>query len=195
MRRLVLFGLLALAACQAPQGGFATLPPDSISGGTGDPDRSAILMSATAFAAPSRFAGHPADAARAVANLEYLADTLPTNPRWTGMNPIVGIALGIGRNEARDALGIDPAAPPQQVIDRLYAASRALAVQDAAGATASLDAAPFTAGGGATLTRLAALPPLPRANDAGALAAAELWRMQTDGRAGGAGSDSGGAHP
>lgn len=196
MRRIALLGLLGLAACQAtPPPQYARLPADAFPTPALDPDRSAIFATSTAFASPQPLAGRPADAARAIANLEYLAATLPTNPRWTGMNPTVGIALAIGRSEARAALGIDPAAPAQPVIEGLYAASRALSSQDQAAAAGSLASAPFTAGGNATLMRLAALPPLPRANDAGALAAAEIWRMQTDGREGGAGGSGGGAHP
>ncbi|HYF08952.1 MAG TPA: hypothetical protein VD970_15120, partial [Acetobacteraceae bacterium] len=183
-------------ACQVPPVQTARLPADAVQAGAADPDRAAILATAHAFGAPGTLAGRPADAARAVANLEYLAASLPTDPRWFGMNPTVGLSLARGRDEARAALGIAPDAPPQPVIDRLYAASRALRAQDRTAAETTLAGAPFTAGGAGTLTRLAALPALPRANEAGALALAELWRLQDQGREGGAGGgEGGGAHP
>lgn len=197
MRRLALLGLLGLAACQATAP-VARLPADAVRGGGGDPDRAAILQTAHAFGTPGALAGRPGDAARAAANLEYLASSLPTDPRWTAMNPTVGLSLRRGRDEMRSALGIAPDAPSQPVIDRLFAASRALEASDAGAAAGTLSVAPFTAGGPATLQRLAALPPLPQANRAGVLAAQEMWRIDTEGRdhgGGGGGGGGGGAHP
>lgn len=190
MRRFALLGLMALSACQSPAD-LARLPPDAVQAGGADPDRAVILSTSHAFSSPAPLSGRPAEAARAVANLEYLATSLPTDPRYTQMNPTVGRALALGRAEARGALGIDPGAPTQPVIDGLYAASRALSARDQSAAAAALAAPPFAPG---TLTRLAALPNLPRANEAGVLAAAELWRLQSEGRETGGGGD-GGAHP
>ncbi|MBV1798867.1 hypothetical protein [Siccirubricoccus sp. G192] len=86
------------------------------------------------------------------------------------------------------ALGIPPAAPPQAVVDALYAASRALRVGDTMAAERILAPPLFTAGGGATLQRLAALPPLPSANFATSLAGSEMNRQDQDGgRRGGGG--------
>ena len=195
MRRFAILGLLGLVACQ-PAPNLARLPSDIVPSGGADPDRAAIIVTGTAFSTPANLAGHPMEAARAVANLEYLAASLPYDPRWTGMNPTVGLSLALGRDEARTALGIAGDAPPQPVIDRLYAASRALAAQDRGAAETLLSAPPFTAGGPITLTRLAALPPMPRANEAGVLAVAEMWRLQREGTEGGGGSGGGGgAHP
>ncbi len=194
MRVIALFGLLALSAC-VPFGGFVTLPNDATIGG-GDPDRAAIMVTSHAFSAPGVLAGRPRDAARAAANLEYLAASLPTDPRWTAMSPTVGLSLRRGRDEMRTVLGITGDAPAQPVIDRLFAASRALDASDPRAAEGTLNVAPFTAGGAVTLRRLAALPDLPQANRAAVMAAAEMWRIDTEGRdTGGGGGGSGGAHP
>lgn len=192
MPRLALLGFLALAGCQAVQ--TARLPNDAVMDGVADPDRVVIISTSSAFSAPSVLAGRPAEAARAAANLEYLAVAMPTDPRFTSMNPTVGLSLAQGRDEMRRALGIARDAPPQQVIDRLYGASRALTANDRAAAAAILAVPPFTAGGPATLARLDALPPLPRANEAGVMALEEMWRLQREGLESGAGG-AGGAHP
>ena len=60
-----------------------------------------------------------------------------------------------------DALGIAGDAPPQAVVDGLFAASRALRLGNAAAAEQAL-AAPAFPDGRMTLARLASLPDLPR---------------------------------
>ncbi len=84
------------------------------------------------------------------------------------------------RPEWRAALGIPPTAPPQAVIDQLYAASRALRAGDPARAASALPQSLFPAGGRATLDRLAALPPLPRTAAATAYAERALLRSDSD---------------
>ncbi|PZW43563.1 hypothetical protein C8P66_11524 [Humitalea rosea] len=160
----LLGGLALLTACAAagPPPPPADLPADSVTGAE-DPTRAAIFATAYAFGAPSRLAGRPADAAEAVARLEYLATEIPTGPRWVAFDPTVGLMLRQGAAEARQVLGIPPDAAPQRVIDALYAAHRALAADDRAGAAAALPPAVFPAGAEATLARLAALPALPAA--------------------------------
>src|SRR5688500_15483814 len=75
-------------------------------------------------------AGRPADAARAVGQLEYLATEMPSGPRWREFDPTVGPALQQARQEERAILGIAPQAPPQAVIDALYGTARALQAGD-----------------------------------------------------------------
>lgn len=182
MRRfgpLVLLLLPPLLGCAAPMpsaGPNAELPVDTVAG-AGDPTRSAILNTAYVFAAPTSVHGQPAAAARAVAQLEYLAVEIPGGPRWVGVNPVVGVELGRARAEARGLLGIASDAPPQAVIEGLYAAGRALRAGDGATAERSLNPHIFTAGPAATLRRLAALPPMPRANFATSLAQSEMYRL------------------
>ncbi len=190
--------LLAATGCAAvAPGPSASLPPDAVVG-AGDDTRAAIFSTATAFATPATLADRPAEAARALAQLEYLAVEIPSGPRWVGVNPTVGMELVAARDDARAALGIAPGAPPQAVIDQLYGASRALRRGDQAAAERSLSPAVFRGGGAATLRRLAALPPLPRANHAAALAQAELYRLDRQdgqgGDGGGSGGGSGGYH-
>src|SRR5918995_1771278 len=77
--------LAAAAACapsgQRPRQGPVSLPADAVQG-AGDPARAAILEAAHPFGNPARLAGRPAEAARAVADLEYLPSEIPNGPPW-----------------------------------------------------------------------------------------------------------------
>lgn len=173
--------LLLVASCApGPLPPGASLPPDAVQG-AGDPTRAAIITTANVFAAPGSIAGQPALAARAVAQLEYLVVEIRAGPRWVGFAPNVSLELEKARPEVRSALGIDPAAPPQPVIDSLYAASRALTAGDRAALDRILVPPLYPAGPAATLQRLSALPFLPQANFGTALAEREMNRLDTEG--------------
>jgi hypothetical protein len=183
--------VLAAAACapfgQRPQQhGSVSLPADAVQG-AGDPTRAAILNAAYAFGSP---AGRPAEAALAVAQLEYLASEIPGGARWREFDPTVGLALRNAREEVRSALGIQAQAPPQAVVDALFGASRALRANDNAAARRIL-APPVFPNGAQTLQRLADLPLLPTANQATSRAAFELDRVGRTGGQGGGGAGGG----
>jgi hypothetical protein len=109
---------------------------------------------------------------------------IPTGARWVGFSPVVSLEFKQAQPELRSALGIDPAAPPQTVIDSLYAASRALMAGDNAAVERTLAPPIYPAGAAATLQRLSALPVLPHANFATSLALGEMNRLDDDGRHG-----------
>jgi hypothetical protein len=191
IRTAALALFLPLVAC-APQQSvpFAVLPQDATTG-VGDPTRAAIIGGAYTFTRPHSIAGQPAAAARAVAQLEYLATEIPTGPRWTEFSPLVGMELHGARQEMRGALGIAPTAQPQLVVDGLFAASRALRAGDGRGAEQAL-VAPAFADGRVTLARLQTLSPTPRAQTAMALAMQELNRLDQDRQATEQNGDGGG---
>jgi len=177
--RAALLCLPLLAGCgavQQPPNGWATLPNDAVVG-AGDPVRAAILNTAYVFGNPGSVAGRADQAARAVANYEFLTVELPYGARWRGFNPAVATELAAGQREVLNAFGIAPNAPTQQVVDSLYAASRALRAGDQAAAERILSQPAFTLGGPATLQRLAAMPVLPRASAAARFAEGELDRQ------------------
>ena len=187
--------LLAAVGCAPagprPQHGFVSLPSDAVQG-AGDPTRTAILNAAYVFGSPASLNGRPAEAARAVAQLEYLASEIPSGARWREFDPTVGLALQGARQEARAALGIAREAPTQAVVDALFATSRALGAGDGWAAQRLL-APPAFPNGPRTLERLSSLPPLPAANRATSRAAAELDRVDRIG-GGGGGDGGGGGH-
>jgi hypothetical protein len=188
--------LAALAAACTPGPSFSprdwvSLPPDAVVG-AGDPTRSAILNTAYAYGTPASLAGRPAEAAVAVAQLDYLASEITFGPRWREFDPTVGLLLQRARGEVRGYLGIAQDAAPQAVIDTFYTASRALRANDRVAAERIL-APPVVPNAGQTLARLAAMPLLPIANQATTRAAQELDRMgRIDGRGGGGGGGGGG---
>jgi len=170
--------LLGIAGCapQAPQAPSVRLPNDAIAG-AGDPMRSALIGASSAFANQNRLAGQPAAAARAIAQMEFVAAELPRDPRFTSLSPTVPPQLRAARVEWRTALGIAPEAPPQEVVTTLFQAARALDNGVPSAAAASLPISVFGAGGNVTLARLAALPSLPVTNNA-AVAAADALRSR-----------------
>jgi hypothetical protein len=166
IRRSALLVGLTVAAC-APQGPPPTLP-QSLGGGTAAVGRDPVVVvgqSAVGFFRNPQ-ANQPAEAARAIAELEWLADTLPRNPRWqtasaTGLNE-----LQQARWQARSALGIPQSAPAQGVINGLAAAAQAIEANNQAALASALPAAVFPAGPQGTVQRLSAPPSVPSAMQA-----------------------------
>ena len=109
---------VGLAACAVPPPpDTATLPFAAF--GTLDNDVAAANQAAWAFAAPSRTANDPVDAARAAAGVDYLAGELSSNPRWVAVSPFTKQEMLQGRVDVRRALGIVPSAPSQVVVNAL----------------------------------------------------------------------------
>ncbi len=166
MKRSVALCLLAgaLTAC-----GVATTPDTATMPLTnaGTPimsDQGAIGLSSYVLGVPSRYVGHPVDAARALAGIEYLAGALYSNPRWVGIPAQTKQLTLQGRYEIRQLLAVPPDARSQWVVDGLIAASNALAGQDLAAAEKALPPNVFGLGPQRTIALLSNLPPLPAAN-------------------------------
>ncbi len=158
LRRSAVLLTLLVAAC-APEGPPPTLPgaPTAMVGR--DPTVAVGQSVIGFFRAPQ--ANQPAAAARAIAELEWLADTMPRNPRWqtasaTGLNE-----LAQARWEARNALGIPRNAPTQGVIDGLSAAAGAIESNNQTALTAALPRSIFPLGPAATVQRLSQPPAVP----------------------------------
>jgi len=167
--------LLPLFACGPVMPG-ASLPPDAVLGGQ-DPMRAAIYSSSYAFNNPRGLAD-PAVAARASAQLEYLAVNVPQDPRYS-FTPTLAGQLATARDEMHAALGVAPTAPPQAVVEGLYGASRALSLRDQGAAAAALSPAVFP-NPQLTLARLSAPGPLPASAVATAQAEREQLRFEQD---------------
>lgn len=178
MQRRALLSALILSGCAegltTPE--TARLPRDSIEG-AGDPTRAAVSRAAYAFANQATLNGRPGEAARAIADMEFLAASLPSDPRFQQRDPLLPVRLAQARTEWRQALGIAPDAPAQPLIDRLYAVWRAMRAGDPEVAAATIPATLIPPGGQAVLARLGALPPLPQT----ALAASAAARVQIEG--------------
>jgi hypothetical protein len=187
----ILAAMLLMAACtpipDRPPHGPVTMPADATPIAR-DPMRTAITEAAFAFQSSGNLAGRPADAARAVAQYEFITAELPYTPRWRdqgGGGGVSGPALMAALPELRGTVGIAPNAPAQQVVDSLFAAARALRAGDRAAAERVLSTPHFTRGGAGTLQVLTELPAMPQVSTAVGRAAAELDRPS--GRDGGSG--------
>lgn len=166
---------LPLIACGPIQPG-ATLPFDAVQGAQ-DPMRAAIYSSSYAFNNPGGLRD-PAVAARASAQLEYLAVNVPQDPRYS-FTPTLAGQLAAARGEMHAALGISPSAPPQAVVEGLYNASRALSARNSGAAADALSPAVFP-NRQATVARLASLGPLPLSAVATAQAEREQLNFERD---------------
>ncbi len=163
LRRSVLLTVLAAAAC-APATPPPTLPAGPSGAVTTDPITVARQNAAAFFMSPQ--AGKPAEAARAIADIEFLAGAVPSDPRWQSQSGNAVTQLAQARNEARRALGIAPQAGAQAVIDGLMSAATALEANDRAGVARALPRNVFTAGPEQTVRRLATPPRVPSASAA-----------------------------
>lgn len=155
--------VLVLGAC-GPAAPPATLPPE-LGPGQAFVTRGPVVVVAQQvsefFRVPQ--AGQPAAAARAIARLEWLADTVPGDPVWQTVGGTTTAALGSARWEARTALGVSTRTPAQPVIDGLAAAAQAIDANDRAALAQALPRSVFPLGPEATVQRLSAPPAVPSA--------------------------------
>jgi len=155
---------LAAAGCAA-----ATPPPDTATiplwaAPYWPDDDTAIMHAEWAWADPARTHGIPAEGTRAVAEIDYLAGELSSNPRWVGMSPFAKMRMLQARGDVRRVLGIAPDAPSQAVVTPLIAALAAMDAGNQRQVMASLSSPVFTLGPERTLAALSTLPYVQTAN-------------------------------
>ncbi|MBR0682309.1 hypothetical protein GXW74_17590 [Roseomonas eburnea] len=181
-RRLLLLTPLLAAACEELRTPAA--PPPAVLAGApqaGAPLRAAVQATAAAFAREgAALAGHPAEAALALARLEALEMEVTNGRAWPSLSPSIGFAMRTARDENRAALGAARSAAGADVVRALSATAARLRAGDRAGAEAALAAPIFEPGGAPTLDRLGDLGPLPAAEQAMAALAREVRRLDLD---------------
>ena len=160
MTRTALLATLLLAGCAA-SGPPPTRVPPIVAAGPQSGLLNIVYGAQRSFLDTGALAGRPADAAVAVARLEYLAREVPRDLTFTNFASVTGPALEAARSNARRAVGIAAGAPTQAVVDGLGTAAERLVDGDEAAARRALPAPVFSPD---TLGRLAALPNLPQAN-------------------------------
>lgn len=155
--------LLAAACTPVPPTDTATVQPYAF-GTNQDSETAAVNISSWALAEPSRTRNDPADAARALAAVDYLAGALTSNPRWTGLSPLIKQQMLAARVEIRQAIGVAPGARSQDVVNGLLDMANYTIAGNPGQAQVALSAPVFTLGPRETYNRLVALPFLPIAN-------------------------------
>ena len=163
-RGLALVAAVSLAGCGAVTLPDTAIMPLTAAGTPALSDQGAIQTASYALGAPSRTAGQPGEAARALASVDYLAGDLYTSFHWTGMPATIKLQMLQGREEVRQVLAVAPGTTSQVVVDHLIRAADAFDSHDEAAALAALPAAVFTLGPQRTAAILANLPYLPEAN-------------------------------
>ena len=174
LRSGLLLACLLASGCawETPPADTARLPPNAF-GVYADGDIGAINQAAWAFASPARTRNDPADAARAVAAVDYLAGELNTSPRWQFMSVLTKMEMLQARAEVRQAMGIGSAAPSQEVVNRMLFTADALRAGDQPAAVAALQGPFFSRPPQQTLAMLSNMPYLREANVASQHAAAQ----------------------
>lgn len=163
-RVLTLLAVLAATACGTQTNYDVAIMPRTASGTPVMSDQGAIGLSSYALGNRSSIENHPAEAARAVASIDYLAGALYENPHWDGIPATHKINMLQGRQEVRRVLGIAPGTPSQVVVNSLIAAAQAFDAHDPAAQRAALPSSVFTLGPDQTIALLTNLPELPAAN-------------------------------
>lgn len=154
---------LALAACagNAPGEADTATMPENASGGPALNQDQAIGLAGWALENPANTGGRPGRAARAIAAEDWLAGQTILYGNFGTYSPAGEPAWAELRAQARAAIGVARGARSQDVVDRLLAASDALAAGHTEAAKAELGPPVFTLGPDATLHALARLPELP----------------------------------
>jgi hypothetical protein len=156
--------VLLFACAPVPPSVMPPSLPPGVFGVYEDNDVGALNQSSWAFAAPQRTNDNPIDAARAVIAVEYLADELPSNPRWVGLDVTSTLGMVQARKDTRRVLGIVQDAPPRFVVDALLRLTASLSASDQAEAIRIFGSTVFTLPPSQTLHILSNLPYIQSAN-------------------------------
>ena len=160
---LIATSLVGLAACAHvdPAPSTAVMPPGAL-GSNGDPDVRSLDVAAYSF---GRVMRNPAEAADAIAALDYIGGELNTSPRWIGMEPLTRAQMLQARETLRSYIGISQAAPSQAVVDTMLALSQAYRAADTAAVQRLLANPIFIAPPAAVEAHLAYIPLMPAINN------------------------------
>ncbi len=184
MRARLLAGLLILSACAELTRPPPPEPPVELAGGLVAQPLSAILDRAVADfdRGGGGLEGHPAETALAVARLEWLGGEARPGGRLSTIPDSFLFGLRRGVQEGRQALAIAPDATPEVTVPALLAASRALARNDTAAASAALTGPDFRDTDRPVLNRLREPGPFPDAALALPAVRDEVARLAAEGR-------------
>jgi hypothetical protein len=116
--------LAGLAACAYvdPAPSTAVMPPGALNT-NGDIDVRSLDVAAFSFGHVMR--NNPAEAADAIAALDYLGGELNTSPRWVDMDSLTRAQMLQARGTLRTYVGISQTASSQAVVDTMLALSQA----------------------------------------------------------------------
>jgi hypothetical protein len=168
MKRLrlisIIVSLAGLAACAGvdPAPSTATMPQGAL-GTNGDEDVRSLDIAAYSFGHVIR--NNPAEAADAIAALDYMGGELTTSPRWIDMEPLTRAQMLEARETLRSYIGISQAAPSQAVVDTLLALAKAYRAGDTSAVQTLLANPIFILPAAEVQAHLAYIPLMPAINN------------------------------
>jgi hypothetical protein len=161
-RRLLLAALLAASALEA----CAPKPPDFNYTGSYEPIYYAMTTAQQNLSSLAQYRGKPAQAARALAQYEFIIQELSDEVVTVSFPPASQPLIAQGHQEILDVLGIAPFTPPRSISIGLRRFANATQNGNPAGAQAALAQPFFTRGPQATAATLGNLPPMPAVESA-----------------------------
>jgi hypothetical protein len=141
----------------------ATMPFGALNT-NGDIDVRSLDVAAYDFA--HRIKGDPAQAADAIAALDYMGGKLNTSPRWTIMPSLYRAQMLQAREIMRQFVGISPTAPAQGVVNTMLALAQAYRAQDQNEVQRLLASPIFDVPPAEVEARLNDIPVIPEVNNA-----------------------------
>ena len=137
------------------------MPPGAL-GTNGDVDVRSLDIAAYFFGQVIR---KPADAATAIAALDYIGGELNTSPRWIDMDPLTRAQMLEARETMRSYVGISQAAPSQAVVDTMLALAQAYGTGDTAAVQRLLASPIFIVPPAEVQAHLSYIPLMPAVNN------------------------------
>jgi hypothetical protein len=156
--------VVTAAACASDTLPDTATMPDGALNTNGDIDIRSLDIAAYDFAHPIK--GDPAQAADAIAALDYMGGKLNTSPRWVIMPSLYRAQMLESREILRQFVGIRPTAPSQAVVDTMLALAQAYRAQDQTEVQRLLGAPIFTVPPSEVAARLNDIPLMPVVNAA-----------------------------
>ncbi len=157
----------------------ATMPYGALNT-NGDIDIRSLNVAAYDFAYPIK--DDPAEAAEAIAAVDYMGGKLNTSPRWVIMPSLYRAQMLQARIILRQFVGISPTAPSQAVVDTMLALAQAYRAQDQSEVQRLLSAPIFSVPTAEVVARLDDVPLIPEVNNATQGANAHAFGFSSPGR-------------
>jgi hypothetical protein len=177
LKILLVATLLAGCAAIIPPPSTAMMPLGAL-GSNGDPDIRSLQIAAYDFAHP--ILNDPAEAADAIAALDYMGGKLNSSSRWIDMDGLWAQQMLQSRQTMRRFVGISEAAPSQAVVDTMLNLAQAYRSGNQAGIQRLLSQPLFTAPPPVVQARLDNIPLIASVNSATSNAVGYAYPIDND---------------
>ncbi len=182
MSRFRIFLLAAifsgLAGCSTINIPSTAVMPDGALGSNGDPDVRSLQVASVDFS--HAIVNDPAEAANAIAALDYMGGKLNSSPRWQDMPGLWSMEMLQSRQKVRQFVGISETAPSQAVVTTMLGLAVAYRTGNEAEIQRLLARPIFTVPPAEVQARLANIPLMASVNSATSHAEEYSYPMDYD---------------